>query len=99
MANNKGRSMETIRGWIRLRDQATCGGTVAECSPHDLSDSLGYAFQGARMSCSRNCVISEGDPSSILSNGKPQVLDGHRTSGGCTLISMLNGVDGVAGDS
>jgi uncharacterized Zn-binding protein involved in type VI secretion len=48
------------------------------------------------MSCNQGCVIAEGDPSSILSNGKAQVLDGQRTSGGCTLISTLNGVDGVA---
>lgn len=85
-------------GWIRLGDKATCGGTVAECSSHDLSDGIGYAFHGARMSCNRNCVISEGYPSSILSNGKAQVLDGQRTSNGCALISTLNGVDGVAGD-
>jgi uncharacterized Zn-binding protein involved in type VI secretion len=91
--------MEMIRGWIRLQDKATCGGTVAACSPYDLSDGIGYAFQGARMSCGGSCTISDGYSSSLLSNGKAQVLDGQRTSAGCTLISTLNGVDGVADDT
>jgi uncharacterized Zn-binding protein involved in type VI secretion len=94
-ANNQGWNMGMIRGFIRISDRASCGGTVAEGSSCEFSDGIGYSFQGARMSCSQNCVIAEGDPSSILSNGKAQVLDGQRTSGGCGLISTLTGVDGV----
>lgn len=86
-----------IRGWLRATDRADCGGTVAEGSSREFSGSLGYAFQGARMDCRRGCVIAEGYPRSLLSNGAAQVLDGQLTSGGCRLISTLNGVDGVAG--
>jgi uncharacterized Zn-binding protein involved in type VI secretion len=89
--------MNTIRGWVRVSDQADCGGTVADGSACDLSDGIAYTFQGARMSCNKHCTIAEGYPSSILSNGAAQVLDGQLTSGGCRLISTLNGVDGVAG--
>jgi uncharacterized Zn-binding protein involved in type VI secretion len=71
---------------------------VAEGSACDISDGIGYTFQGARMSCRQNCTIAEGYPQSILSNGAAQVLDGQKTSSGCRLISTLNGVDGVAGD-
>lgn len=88
--------MEMIRGWIRISDRASCGGTVAEGASCEFSDGIGYSFQGALMSCNQRCVIAEGDPSSILSNGKAQVLDGQRTSGGCTLASTLNGVDGAS---
>jgi hypothetical protein len=49
------------------------------------------------MACRKACVIAEGYPHSLLSNGAAQVLDGQLTSGGCRLISTLNGVDGVAG--
>jgi uncharacterized Zn-binding protein involved in type VI secretion len=81
-----------------MDDQADCGGKVAEGTSGDTSGGIGYTFQGARMSCNKHCTIAEGYPSSILSNGAARVLDGHLTSGGCRLISTLNGVDGVAGD-
>jgi uncharacterized Zn-binding protein involved in type VI secretion len=90
--------MESLRGWIRVADRADCSGTVAEGSSCEFSDGTAYTFQGARMACSGNCTIAEGYPASLLSNGAPQVLDGQLTSGGCRLISTLNGVDGVAGD-
>jgi uncharacterized Zn-binding protein involved in type VI secretion len=93
--------METgmeIRGWMRVADQADCGGKVAEGSSCDISDGVAYTFLGARMSCNKHCTITEGYPSSILSNGAAQVLDGQMTSGGCRLISTLNGVDGAAGN-
>lgn len=86
-----------IRGWLRAADRADCSGTVAEGSSCDTSDGIGYTFQGARMSCNKHCTIAEGYPRSLLSNGKAQVLDGQLTSGGCRLISTLNGVDGVGG--
>jgi uncharacterized Zn-binding protein involved in type VI secretion len=90
--------MENLRGWLRVSDHADCGGTVAEGLACDTSDGIAYTFQGARMSCDKSCTIAEGYPSSTLSNGAAQVLDGQQTSGGCRLISTLNGVDGVAGD-
>ena len=93
-----GKSMEHIRGWVRMADRADCGYAVAEGSAFDTSGGIGYTFRGARMACSRNCKIADGDPSSTLSNGAAQVLDGHSTSGGCRLISTLNGVDGVRTD-
>jgi uncharacterized Zn-binding protein involved in type VI secretion len=86
-----------IRGWLRRDDSADCGGKVAEGSSCEFSGGIGYAFQGAHMACRKGCVIAEGYPMSLLSNGAAQVLDGQRTSGGCRLISTLNGVDGVAG--
>lgn len=85
-----------IRGWLRATDPANCGGTVAEGAPCDFSGGIRYAFQGARMACRKGCVIAEGYPHSLLSNGAAQVLDGQLTSRGCRLISTLNGVDGVA---
>ncbi|MGH8855444.1 MAG: PAAR domain-containing protein [Telluria sp.] len=86
-----------LRGWVRATDPADCGGTVAEGSSCEFSGGIGYAFQGARMACSKGCVIAEGYSRSLLSNGAAQVLDGQLTSGGCRLASTLNGVDGVAG--
>lgn len=88
-----------IRGWVRVGDAAACGGAVAEGSSCDVSDGVPYAFEGAKMSCSGNCVIAEGYATSVLSNGKAQVLDGQRTTGRCTLVSTLNGADGVADES
>lgn len=85
-----------IIGWIRVSDKAACGSAVAEGSSCEFSDGIGYSFQGARMACTKGCVIADGYPDSTLSNGKAQVLHGQLTSGGCPLISTLNGVDGVA---
>jgi uncharacterized Zn-binding protein involved in type VI secretion len=90
--------MEILRGWMRVGDQADCGGTVAEGASSDTSGGTAYTYQGARMSCNKHCTIAEGYPISTLPNGAAQVLDGQHTSGGCRLISTLNGVDGVAGD-
>lgn len=87
-----------IRGWVRVTDHADCGGSVAEGSPGDTSGGFAFAFQGAHMSCKKNCTIAEGYPDSILSNGAAQVLDGHLTSSGCRLGSTLNGIDGQAAD-
>lgn len=51
------------------------------------------------MACDKNCVIAEGRPTSTLSNGAAQVVDGQKTSEGCALISTLNGIDGIAGEA
>ena len=85
-----------IVGWIRKGDQAACGGVVAEGEPTFVSDGLAFTFQGAKMSCPQNCVIAEGFPGSTLSTSRPRVLHGMKTTGGCPLLSTLNGRDGVS---
>ena len=84
-----------ILGYICQGDTANCGATVEEGSPQDTADGgRAYTFQGARMRCDKQCVIVGGVPGSTLSNGRPQVVHGMRTSNGCALISNLNGTDG-----
>lgn len=90
--------MEII-GWIRYGDKAACGGTVIEASPDEISYGKAYTFKGARMACRKNCVIAEGFPHAILSNGRSQVIHGMVTSGGCPLQSTLNDIDGVGNES
>ena len=84
-----------IAGYIRIADKTSCGGTVVEgdmtCSSHGRA----YAFQGARISCRKRCVISEGLIRAVLSNGRARVVHGMKTSRGCTCESTLNDVDGV----
>lgn len=89
--------MEII-GWVRELDHAACGGTVVEGDPFTISDGRPYAFQGARMTCKKNCVIAEGYAFSTLTNGCSQVIHGMKTSGGCPLISTLNDIDGVGNE-
>jgi uncharacterized Zn-binding protein involved in type VI secretion len=86
-----------IIGWVREQDRADCGGTVVEGDSFTISDGRPYAFQGARMACKKNCVIAEGYALSTLTNGG-RVIHGMKTSGGCPLISTLNGVDGVGNE-
>ena len=88
-----------IIGWIRQGDQAACGGTVAEGEPTFVSDGLAFAFQGAAMSCQKNCVISEGFDGSRIGNSRCRVLHAMKTSAGCPLLSTLNGRDGVSNAS
>jgi uncharacterized Zn-binding protein involved in type VI secretion len=88
-----------IIGWIRQGDKAACGGAVAEGDPNCISDGRPYAFHGARVTCKKNCVITEGYAHSTLTNGRSQVIHGMVTSGGCPLISTLNDVDGVGDPS
>ena len=90
--------MEII-GWIRVKDRAACGGIVVEGDPFCISHGQPYAFQGAKMSCKKNCVIAEGYPISFLTNGKNQVIHGMKTSGQCPLTSTFNDVDGVGNSS
>ena len=87
-----------IIGWIRQGDKASCGATVIDGSPTDISHGRPYTYMGAQMACRKRCVITEGYPLATLPNGQPQVLHGHCTSGGCPLISTLNGIDGVGTD-
>ena len=85
-----------IIGWVRVGDQAGCGGTVAE----GLSTSTAYgralAFRGARMQCRKqDCVIVGHHATSTMANRREKVHHGHLTSGGCPLLSTLNDVAGV----
>lgn len=88
-----------ILGWIRLGDKASCGGTVVESEQTSISHGKPHAFQGARLSCRKNCRIAEGHQTSVLPNGRNKVIHGMTTSGGCPLVSTLNGVDGVENQS
>lgn len=88
-----------IIGWIRLGDQASCGGVVAEGSSAEKSHGKGYAFQGATMSCNKGCKIVDGYAKAELENGRKRVHHGQCTSGGCALISTLNNIDGVGNAS
>lgn len=88
-----------IIGWIRKGDQAACGGIVAEGEPTFMHDGQAFTFKGATMSCQKNCVISEGFAGSTLGNSRYRVLHGMKTSGGCPLLSTLNGRDGVSNAS
>ena len=88
-----------IIGWIRYGDKTACGGTVIEGDQNCISHGRAYAFQGARIACRKNCVILEGFPRSMLTNGRQQVLHGMVTSGGCPCYSTLNDIDGVGNES
>ena len=88
-----------IIGWIRQGDRAACGGTVAEGLSTCTGRGVPYSFQGARMACRNNCVITDGFSRSILANGRCRVTHGMKTSGGCPLYSTLNELDGVDNES
>jgi uncharacterized Zn-binding protein involved in type VI secretion len=90
--------MEII-GWIRQDDKAACGGVVVEGDPLFIGDGLPYTFEGARLSCKKNCVIAEGYAFSTLPNGRNQVIHGMKTSSGCPLLSTLNDLFGVGNES
>lgn len=87
--------MEII-GYVRVGDEAACGGVVIEGDPICISDGRPYAFQGAKVTCAKNCVIAEGFIRSTLTNGRAQVIHGMKTSGGCPLLSTLNDRAGVS---
>lgn len=88
-----------IIGWIRQGDKTACGGTVSEGDESCISHGRAYAFQGARVACSKNCVIADGFARSVLSNGRAQVIHGMKTSAGCPLHSTLNDIDGIGNES
>ena len=87
-----------IIGWIRIGDDAACGGKVAEGLETCRGRGVPYSFQGARMACPKNCVIVDGFSRSTLANGRSRVIHGMRTSGGCPLYSTLNDIDGVGNE-
>lgn len=88
-----------IIGWIRKGDKTACGGTVAEGLPNWISHGREIAFQGARIDCRKGCVIVDGYQYSTLPNGRPMVLHGMVTSGGCPCYSTLNDIHGVGNAS
>lgn len=80
-----------IIGWIRLGDSAACGGKVIEGINTFKINSVPAAYQGAKISCQRNCTIMEGHPKMTLPNGKKQPYHGSRTTPGlCPLLSTCN---------
>lgn len=88
-----------IIGWIRQGDMASCGGIVAEGLSTATSNGVPYSYQGARMACSKNCVIAEGYARSTLVNGRHRAIHGMATSAGCPLYSTINDFDGVGNES
>lgn len=88
-----------IIGWIRYGDKTACGGTVVEGLPNCTSHGRAISFQGARIACRKGCVIVEGFPRATLPNGRPRVIHGMITSGGCPCYSTLNDIDGVGNES
>ena len=89
----------TDAGFVRVGDKTGCGGTVLEGDDTCISHGRAYAFQGARVSCRKRCVIAEGDMRHILANGRPRVVHGMKTSGGCICESTLTGIDGAGHDT
>jgi uncharacterized Zn-binding protein involved in type VI secretion len=88
-----------IVGWIREGDRAACDGMVLEGTPFCSSHGRSYAFEGARLICQKKCVIAEGFTRRTLPNGRHAVIHGMKTSGGCPLLSTLNGRDGVGNET
>lgn len=86
-------------GWIREGDRAACDGLVIDGDQLCTSHGRAYAYEGARLVCQRKCVIAEGFARRTLTNGRHAVLHGMKTSGGCPLLSTLNGRDGVGNDT
>lgn len=86
-----------IIGWIRVGDQAACGGKVVEGFQQCTGRGVPYAYQGAQMACKNNCKIVEGFARRTL-NGQQFVIHGMKTSGGCPLVSTLNDIDGVSNE-
>lgn len=87
-----------ILGFIRVGDKTECGGTVVEGDETAVSHGRAYTFQGARVDCRKHCVIADGVARAVLTGGRPRVVHGMKTSGGCVCESTLNDVDGVGSD-
>ncbi|WP_321955322.1 PAAR domain-containing protein [Paraburkholderia bannensis] len=88
-----------IRGWIREGDRAACGATVAQGDSTFSSHGQHVAFDGAPMSCMKNCHVVAGANNSTLPSGQRKAVHGDATSAGCPLISTLNDQHGIgAGD-
>ena len=88
-----------IIGWIREGDAAACGGSVKQGHPLFISHGRALAHHGSPMACKKNCLIEVGEHHFTLPDGLPQALHGDKSSGGCPLMSTLNGIHGVANAS
>ncbi|WP_296953059.1 PAAR domain-containing protein [uncultured Massilia sp.] len=84
-----------IIGWIREGDEASCGGKVKQGHPTFTSHGKPLAHAGNPMACRKHCVVGAGEHHFTLPDGLPQALHGDETSGGCPLVSTLNGIHGV----
>lgn len=88
-----------IIGWIREGDAAACGGSVKQGHPHFNSHGKALAHHGSPMACKKNCMVTAGEHHFTLPDGLLQALHGDKTSGGCPLMSTLNGIHGVGNAS
>jgi uncharacterized Zn-binding protein involved in type VI secretion len=88
-----------IIGWIREGDAAACGGSVKLGHPTFTSHGKALAHHGSPMACMKSCVVAAGEHHFTLPDGLPQALHGDKTSGGCPLISTLNGIHGTSNAS
>lgn len=84
----------SIIGWIREGDVAACGASVTLGHPHFISHGKALAYHGSPMACNKGCVIKAGEHHFTLPDGLPQAMHGDKTSGGCPLLSTLNGIHG-----
>jgi uncharacterized Zn-binding protein involved in type VI secretion len=85
----------SIIGWIREGDAASCGGHVEHGHPTYTSHGKPLAHDGSPMKCRKNCVVKAEEHHFTLPDGLPQALHGDKTSGGCPLMSTLNGIHGI----
>lgn len=84
-----------IIGWIREGDAASCRGKVEQGHPSYTSHGKPLAHHGSPMDCGNGCTVTAGDHHFTLPDGLPLALHGDKTSGGCHLLSTLNGIHGV----
>lgn len=89
----------SIIGWIREGDAASCGGHVERGHPTYTSHGKALAYDGSPMKCRKNCVVKAREHHFSLPDGLPKVLHGDETSGGCPLMSTLNGIHGIGDPS
>lgn len=79
-----------MKGYIRLGDPTSHGGTVLSANPRFTVGGKGVACLGDDCTCPLHgpCKIAEGLSHECI-DGKPVALHGHKTSCGATLISTL----------
>lgn len=73
---------------IRLGDQTSHGGTVAEASQHSTAGGKGIARMGDKVSCPihGSTSIASGD-NTLIVDGKPAARHGDKTACGAVLIA------------
>jgi hypothetical protein len=91
-------------GYIREGDGTSCGGVVLEGHPMIRSHGRRIAPDGARIQCKLGCRGMAGTGPHIpqrrgrLPCGSRQMVHEDLTTGGCKLLSSLNGVHGISDD-